>query len=158
MERDPSNTSPLTSTHIINTKQTKTNHATTPNGRTSIDRAPMLTRCLPSSQLTAPDYTTPLPYLPITPPPQCIDFDALKASIHASLLQDQHTFQTMLTTTTPIPMTTTTKTTETTDTTTLNDPAGSTATAPTLRQLHSNDLNNDDVADDDANNHIHRDD
>jgi len=51
-----------------------------------------------------PLYTT-LPYLPITPPPQHINFDALKASIHASLIQDQTTLWKMLPMTTMMPMT-----------------------------------------------------
>jgi len=55
----------------------------------------------PPSQPTEPLYATP-PYMPIIPPPQRIDFDALKASIRESLIRDQTTSQKMLLTTLPL--------------------------------------------------------
>jgi len=73
----------------------------------------------PPSQPTEPLYATP-PYMPIIPPPQRIDFDALKASIRESLIRDQTTSRKMLPTTLPPtqtiqPPTTTPEHTETTD-------------------------------------------
>jgi len=85
-------------------KNTKTTNTTPPNAHNYTDRDATPTRCPPPFQPTALTHATPLPYLPITPPPQCIDFDVLKASILAGLIQDQTKFQMMMLTTMPMPM------------------------------------------------------
>ncbi len=105
---DHSDASPLSSTPTItinNIKNTKTNHAATYNDHTSTNCEEMPTRQTPVLQTLEPTHATPPPHLPITPPPQCIDFDALKASILAGLICDTTTFQMTMPTTPPMLMT-----------------------------------------------------
>jgi len=102
----------------------------------------MPTRKTSASQTLEPTHTTTPPHLPITPPPQCIDLDALKASILAGLICDTTNFRTMPRTTpmmTTQPMTTmqptkTPENTNTTDNKMPSDPAHLTGNVPTLRQ------------------------
>jgi len=87
--RDYSNAYPLSSTCTItikNMKITKPNHTTTPNEHTSIDCDATPMRHLLPFQPMAPTHATPPPYMPITVPLQCIDFDVLKASILLGLI------------------------------------------------------------------------
>ncbi len=108
MARNHNNAYPLPFTRTItiqNTKNTKTTHTTTPNAHTYNDRDATPTRCPPPFQPTALTHATLPTYLPITIPPQRINFDALKASILACLIQDQTKFRMMMPTTTTLPMT-----------------------------------------------------
>jgi len=145
MAHNYSNASPPSSTHTVTIKKMKnikTTHATTPNKHTSTNRNTMTKRRLPPFQPMTPTHATPLPYMPITVPPQYIDFDVLKASILSGLNWDTTTLQKMMPTTQPMPMTqptmmpqqmtTTPKNTKTTANKMTSNPTKSTVNATTL--------------------------
>jgi len=136
MDRNHHTTSLNHSFHYNNNKNTKTNHATNPNGRNSIGRDPTtVRRTSKTPPPAAPNATPSLPSLPpLAPPSESTDLDVLLTSFLARLRQAYPTTQTPPTPQPmPMPMTKTTTTTHSNTATTQKTLIDDTpATAPTL--------------------------